>query len=280
MSVLHVVTDNITLSQALLDKIKRLSLSLSAEIKIFVIGHNKFADRHYINNFNALWPDYKQQQVEAAKDLQKRLQADFPNIAIKTLIEKRWFKIIEQTVGKSDYVVLIRQGQDDEIFAAAKAFISQSECNILLLGDKTWPQNIQILGAVDPMHEDDPQALADKMVYRHINRLRKPLNAEQWYLVHSIYIPPLAITHKKEISQIHRQEVSRLAQKLHCPNDHIKYLEGKPEHALTAYMSKHPVSLLVVGSRKHSQWEKWLNGSTVEYLIEHSNADILLAKNL
>jgi len=47
---------------------------------------------------------------------------------------------------------------------------------------------------------------------------------------------------------------------------------------LQSYTRREQIDLLVLGSRQHSRLDKWLNGSTVEALMKHSDLDILITR--
>lgn len=278
MTKLHIVTESATLPSSVLEKIMRLKKALDADVCAYLIRHNRFVDRHYVKALGSLWPSYTEKEIDQGEALAKQMSKSVGETEVKVVFDKQWRSDIRQDVADNDYIVLFRQDEDCELTSTAKQLISSSNCNVVVMTEKRWNSQYRVRGAIDPLHEDDPKMLADKQVYRHLQRMVKAMNAEDWQLLHAIYVPPLAIAHKKEIGEIHRQEITQLAHKLKCPNNHVKYLEGKPEHALEYHVKKQQVDLLIVGTREHNALDKWLSGSTVEYLLESNSVDMLLAR--
>jgi hypothetical protein len=279
---IHVVVENPVLSKTVINKIKKLEKGLNAQLNWYLLGHESVADRKYIGVnavLSQLWHSVQSQQTSQLQLFEAQLTTAFGEVNVTSINDRYWGKSIQQLCGPQDYVIIVRNETTALLSSATKHFISQSDSNILVIGHRAWHSSVQLVGTIDPFHEDDPQLNSDKVVWFTLQHFKQVMQSTHWQLLHVIYVPPMAINHNKEISAIHREEVMSFCKAVKCPSDNIKFLHGNPEQSLSKFARQENVDLLIVGSRKHGFIDKWMNGSTVEVLLELDDIDVLIARS-
>jgi hypothetical protein len=270
---IHIVVEDTRLSKPIIDKIKQL--------KRYVLCHNSVHDRRYVESeglLTQLWHLYNRQETSKCQEFDTSVSKIFGPCEIRPIYERYWGKVLEETGDAEDYVVIVRNDADNALSSATCHFISQSRLNVLIIGEQPWHKTVRLAAAIDPFHEDDPEQEADNIIWHHLQQLKLTFKGCFWQLIHAIYIPAIAIDHKKVISEIHREGVSFFCKTHRCSLDQLKYLYGRPEESIAQYIKQDNIDVLIVGSRKHGYIDKWLNGSTVEVLVQLDHIDILIAR--
>ena len=146
---------------------------------------------------------------------------------------------------------------------------------ILLLHNKIWKHSINILAAVDPLHEHARPVHIDDNIVSLTQSWAKSLSAT-WAIAHCYYVASILTEYRNRLLSMHREGLSAFAKKHHIPNEYCVLLEGIPEDALSSYIHKNQVDILVVGLVTRSKLKQLWIGSTTTALLSEPPCDLLM----
>lgn len=147
---------------------------------------------------------------------------------------------------------------------------------VLLTNSEAWQKPLNVAAAVDPLHEHEPVKQTDKKLLKKLQVFSKRLSANDTIL-HSCYVPPIAIDHRKEILKIHEEALRQLISSSNIKQDTLVMLKGLPEESITKWLSSTNTDILMLGllTRNDEVMNRHI-GSTALSLIEQLPCDLLL----
>lgn len=146
---------------------------------------------------------------------------------------------------------------------------------ILIMTQRLWPQTIEFVAAVDPMHEHASPTDMDNDIVRTTRHWTQQFKSN-WVLAHCCYIAPMFLEHKNVMLNIHAEGLAEFARHANIKEWQTKMLNGNPEHALPRYIEKQGVSILVLGLVARNQLKAMWVGSTTMTLLDDPPCDLLL----
>ncbi|WDE02387.1 universal stress protein [Thalassomonas actiniarum] len=276
MTRLHIIIEDYSLSLAEINKIALLQQAYAAELFWYAHAHDTLLDRLYLSSeFATLWQSFTKDVKQTSHALEQTIQQHFKNCTLSHVYDKYWQKTVDDNAEHKDLRIIIRGKH--ELSHSVLQYINHTDSSVIILGNRSWGERCKLIGAIDPFHSDDPKNTSDINVYKLTRRIAERFQSQDWKLLHSVYIPPLAVSHAKELTQFHKQRVYEFCRKIQCPSDHMAFCGGNPEIAIEHYAQMNKIDLIILGSRKHGIIDKWLNGSTIEQLVKKPELDILLA---
>jgi nucleotide-binding universal stress UspA family protein len=153
--------------------------------------------------------------------------------------------------------------------------LTNIKASILLLQKKIWKHSVNILAAVDPLHEHVRPGQIDDDIVSLIQLLATSLKAK-WAIAHCYYVASVLTQHKNKLLLMHREGLNIFAKRLRLPDEHCILLEGTPEDALSSYIHKNQVDILVIGLVTRSKLEQLWIGSTTTTLLGEPPCDLLM----
>jgi nucleotide-binding universal stress UspA family protein len=133
------------------------------------------------------------------------------------------------------------------------------------------------LAAVDPLHEHArPDELDDNIV--SLTKVWATSLKSSWVIVHCCYIASVLTQYKSKLITMHREGFSAFAKRNRLHNEQCVLLEGIPEDALSSYVEKHHVGILVIGLVARNTLEQFWVDSTTSALLCSPPCDLLLIK--
>jgi nucleotide-binding universal stress UspA family protein len=264
-----------------LDKIVRLANIHHKQIKVIIDASAQLTGRGYWHLFDD--NDTLSHEVIAELDKkQAQLQKFFTMNAIKADVtvnqSTNYLQILNSEIEKNSDCVLVIEDtittKRHPIFQEFKGL----RAPILLLSHKLWKSSINILAAVDPLHEHArPDELDENIVT--LTRVWATSLKSSWVIVHCCYIASVLTQYKSKLMAMHREGFSAFAHRNRLPDEQCVLLEGIPEDALSSYAVKHHVDILVIGLVARNRLEKFWVGSTTSALLCAPPCDMLLIKH-
>lgn len=155
--------------------------------------------------------------------------------------------------------------------------VQKIDTPILLMRNTEWQSPINLAVAIDPLHEDIEETLVNEHLVKLATRFNK-ITIPNWPLIHSIYIPPMAIEFKKQIKTIHTDTVMEFSSEHNIAKNRVVLISGNPEETIPEWVANNQTDILVIGLLKRSKNPfRWI-GSTASALIEEIPCDLLLGR--
>ncbi len=165
--------------------------------------------------------------------------------------------------------------------------LRKSPVPVLLVKDKEWQHQGNILCAVNVACEDEAHLTLNSKIIEHANSLAHQFNANV-HLVNgypgtpvnlAIELPDFdARTYNETIRMQHEQRVNYLANEYGLPNANCHVKEGLPEDVIPEIADDLNVELVVLGTVGRTGLSAALIGNTAEHVIDSINCDLLAIK--
>jgi hypothetical protein len=148
---------------------------------------------------------------------------------------------------------------------------------ILLMSNTPWQTPINLAVAISPFHDKTGENEVDQHLVELASKF-KTVTAPNWPLIHSIYVPPMAVEFRKKIQEIHTDSVLDFAAEQNIRRNRVVIITGNPEDSLPQWVTHNQTNILIVGLLKRSKHPfRWV-GSTASALIEKIPCDLILAR--
>ncbi|MCH1923853.1 universal stress protein UspE [Shewanella sp. C32] len=165
--------------------------------------------------------------------------------------------------------------------------LRKSPVPVLLVKDKEWHHNGNILCAVNVACEDEAHLTLNSKIIEYANALARQFNANV-HLVNgypgtpvnlAIELPDFdARTYNETIRMQHEQRVNYLANEYGLPTTNCHVKEGLPEDVIPEIAEDLNVALVVLGTVGRTGLSAALIGNTAEHVIDSINCDLLAIK--
>jgi nucleotide-binding universal stress UspA family protein len=263
-----------------LDKIVRLANIHHKQIKVIIDASAQLTGRGYWHLFDDTDTLSHEVIVELDKK-QAQLQKFFTMNAIKANVivnqSTDYLQIINSEIEQNtDCVLVIEDAMTTKRHPIFQEF-KELKATILLLTHKLWKSSINILAAVDPLHEHARPDELDENIVSLTKGWATSLKSS-WVIVHCCYIASVLSKYKSKLIAMHREGFSAFAMKNRLPDEQCVLLEGIPEDALSCYAVKHHVDIIVIGLVARNRLEQFWVGSTTSALLYSPPCDLLLIK--
>jgi nucleotide-binding universal stress UspA family protein len=266
-------------TQECLSKALLIANAFKLSIDLLIDSRNNHPERWY-------WP-------ELLSDQDKKVRQDGESDAILTIekaLKETKLKYQKIILTKSSYATQINkllEPETETLLILEKKLrnkhhpifqeIQKINAPILLTHDTQWHSPINLAVAIDPLHED----VEESLVNEHLVKLAAGLNKvtiSSWPLIHSIYVPPMAIEFKAQIKTIHKETVMDFSSEHNIAKNRVVLISGNPEETIPQWAANNQTDILVIGLLKRSKKPfRWI-GSTASALIENTSCDLLLAR--
>ena len=263
------------LHTASIEKAARLSTALQLPIHIIADNRVRATERWYWQSLSVSDATRQQlaQQQQCLSYITRQLNDE--NITHETTLiaDNNCLAALTQQCS-DDSLLLI---QDEPLKQRHPVFqqLSKLKCPILIMQKRPWHSPLKISVAVDPMHSNDQAAKLDILILKSSQKLIKKLKAK-WQILHSCFVPPVFIEHKKAIFRLHQEGLIGLLKKAGIPHDNATLLEGTPEQALIKIIKQQHTDILCLGLVARHPLELFLVGSTAYALLQSPPCDLLL----
>lgn len=264
-----------------LDKLVHLANNHHKQVKVIVDASAQLTGRGYWHLFDDIAPLSKEVIAELDKKT-AQLHKFFSMNAITAEVfvnqSTNYLQRLNSEIEKStNSLVVIEDTVTKKRHPIFQEF-RELKATVLLLSNKIWKQPINILAAVDPMHEHAPPEDLDEKIVSLTQNWALSLKAN-WAIAHCYYVASVLTQYKSKLHAVHRDGLHDFAKKLRLPKDNCILLEGITEDALSSYAEKQHVDILVIGLVARNKLERLWVGSTASALLFAPPCDLLLIKH-
>ena len=264
-----------------LDKLVHLANIHKKQIKVIIDASAQLTGRGYWHLFDNIEP-LSNEVIVALDKKQAQLNQFFNMNAIKAdvIINQsiNYLKILNSEIEKNAGSLVIIE---DSIIANRHPIFQEFrglKVPILLLSKKRWKHSINILAAIDPMHEHARPDHIDENIVSLTQNWASSLKAS-WVIAHCYYVASVLTQYKRKLIAMHHESLNAFAKINRLPDKHCVLLEGIPENALSSYIDKHHIDILVIGLVARNKLEQFWIGSTTSALLCAPPCDMLLIKH-
>ncbi len=261
------------------NKVAYLATLYGSEIHVLIDKRVKAFERWY---WPQLDPDNTLMNDSEAKfnQLKETLTKNFSQRGIQTTIsgvEKTdHLTSLNQVLDDDNSLVMIEHQNDDKKHAIFQS-LHLINASTLVLTDKPWSTPLNMIAAVDPLHENARPENIDE----HIAELLKEIATQskaRWTVIHSCFIASVLYEYEKRILEMHKDEFNDFAKRMKIDKSHICLIEGQPEEALETYIKKNKVDIMIIGLVARNFIEQMWVGSTTTALLDDVPCDMLLVR--
>lgn len=263
-----------------LDKIIQLANIHQKRIKVIFDVSAQLKGRGYWHLFDDKEALSKELLVGVHKKQEQLIKFfDMNAIKVEIIINQAtdYLKMLNHEVAKNSHSVVLVEDN-----AAAKRHsifqkLTDINTSVLILSHKVWKHPVNLLAAVDPLHEHERLAKIDDNIALLTQNWSLLLKAS-WEIGHCCHIDGILAKYKNKVLSIHREELSVFAKKHRFSLQKCIVLEGVPELALASYIEKQRMDILVIGLVSRNKLEQFWVGSTTTALLNSPPCDMLLIK--
>tara|TARA_R110000787_G_scaffold52412_4_gene123435 strand:+ start:777 stop:1655 length:879 start_codon:yes stop_codon:yes gene_type:complete len=277
-----VITENIDPTQVVLNKALRLAQRAKANLTILVNKKNVATEQH-------LQLIYQQQIANPAMlgvDDFARPQFDV-NIKYSTTPFSHQEVLTE--ISNHPYDLLIKGIHTAQpLWGLLRSdnhyLLREGNTNLLLVGDKIWPDNGHILAALETEETTDKHLELNQFMLDESQYLAQLLSSD----VHLIncyqeqpsmsLAEPLFDEESQEPLQQHWRHLQYSAANFSVQQDHIHVEAGLPEYVIAHEAEKYQVDIVVLGAGEHRGLLGLLKGHTSEFIVNTLPCDALILK--
>ncbi|GGW88698.1 universal stress protein UspE [Alteromonas halophila] len=244
-----------------------------------------------------------QQEREAMRDAVTKNRAEW----LSTLLTERKFFDVEVVVewNSTAYEAVIHHVLDEKHDLVVKATKPHNDFSsviftptdwhlmrkcptpVLLVKDHDWPEDGNIIAAVNVGSEDEEHSQLDDKITRYAREYAALLSGHV-NLVNSYPSTPLNIaievpefdpeTYNNAVKNHHREEMASHAQRFDIDPDRCYVKEGLPEKVVPAVAKDIDAELVIIGTVGRVGLSAALIGNTAEHVIDELNCDVLAIK--
>jgi len=215
------------------------------------------------------------------------------NINVKVVWHNRPFEAIIDQVDTFGYDLVIKGTHEHDklkavIFTPTDWHILRKcPCPVLLVKDHLWPENGNILAAINVGSDEEEHAALNNKITEEALNLANIIHANA-NLVNSfpgtpvniaIEIPEFnAAEYNDNVKNHHINSMQKHAQKFGIDEQHTFVKEGLPEDVIEAMAEELDAELVILGTVGRTGISAALIGNTAEHVIDRLNCDVLALK--
>lgn len=274
-------------SQLALDKALRLARHTGAELELLICTHSGYLeDGFYFEPPQAAV--MRQQQIQNHRQLLEDMALVMRQQGFRVSTDVVWgnpsYRQIIHKVLQSKPDLLIHSTRHHE--KISRLLLSHQDwqllrfcpCPVLLVKDRPWPAQLNVVVAVDPNHANDKPADLDRQLTAAGQALAAATQGEV-HLFHACYQPPVSGLYALRIDvQAYRDRTAYLLQDFGIPAEQLHIDEREILQSLPELLHSLEASVLVMGVVSRSAIDRFLVGSTAEKLLDQVDQDVLIVK--
>lgn len=263
-----------------LDKIVRLAKIHSKKITVIIdasIQSNGRGYWHLFDEIDTMTNDLMAEIDKKKSQLIKFFAMNALNVEVIINQSTSYLSFLDSKIKSNEKTLVIIEDSNTTKRHPIFQKLTNINAHILLLHNNIWKSSIHILAAVDPLHEHARPGHIDDNIFSLTQLWAKLLNA-RWTIAHCYYVASVLTKYKNRLLLMHSEGLNFFANKHHLPYDNCVLLEGIPEEALSSYIHKNQVNILVLGLVTRSKLEQLWVGSTTTALLSEPPCDLLMLK--
>ena len=261
-------------------KISTLASSLNASVTVMLDTRMRSLERWYwpkFDGFHKIKRDSEAIKTTLKNNISQELNSrNVEHDIVEIKADKFKSQIIHMVDNNASTLFVVdhhKQSSQHPIFQ----MFTHINTAILILTDKPWKKPLNVVAAVDPLHEHSRSGTLDNQIVSLTKDLGKFMKI-QWTVAHACYVAPVLLEHKKRIIQTHADGLAEFAYDLNIPEKKTVLLKGMPEDVLPVWIEKNKIDLLLMGLVARNKLEDFWVGSTTSAFLHKPPCDMLLVK--
>ncbi|WP_286237670.1 universal stress protein [Neptuniibacter halophilus] len=287
-------------SAALLTKAARLALQHNARVELFCCCYNRSIKHGY------LFDKAEEQKAEHAyvRQIESRLEALCQGLQVEG-VEAEFDACWNRHTGEGVVRKVLRYQPDlllhpvaphsrigHYLFAPVDWQIARKcPVPVLFVKNTPWPDHCRIVACIDPLHEGDQRALLDREL---LSRSRgfvgdefTELRVLHCYntLPHEAIFDEHVVTDyealQDRVEKTHLSTCNGILEEFGLSSDSylVDIIKGEADLTISNYARHNQVDIVAMGAVARSVLDRWLVGSTMEYVVDHVDCDVLIVKH-
>ncbi len=161
---------------------------------------------------------------------------------------------------------------------------------VLFVKDRPWQAITRITACIDPLHVGDEQGMLDREILQRCQLFTTGGHSELRVLHCYNTLPHEAIFDEHvvtdyealqvKVEKTHFERCNKLLCEFELSTDssHVDILKGETDLTISNYAKHNAIDVVVMGAVARSVFDRLLVGSTMEYVVDHVDCDVLIVK--
>lgn len=235
--------------------------------------------------------------IQDRTDWLKQLIADSQfgpnNIDTKVIWHNRPYESIIREVITGQYDLVVKATHDHDILKSVIFtptdwhLLRKCPCSVLLVKEHAWPENGNILGAVNAGTDDNDHNDLNNSIISNMRYMASLLNG-QINIVNAFPPTPMNIAveipefdvneYQNSMQQHHEKAIKAFASEHDIDMNNVFCEEGMPEDVIPKVSDRIDAELVVIGTIGRGGISAALIGNTAEHVIDNIDCDLLALK--
>lgn len=274
-------------AQPALDKAVKLARPAGAELELMICDHNSYLeDGFYFDPPRAA--ELRGEHVGKNLALLEEMAAGLREQGLTVQVDARWgnppYEQIIDKVLESKPDLLVQSTRRHE--KIARLLLSHQDwqllrycpCPLLLVKDRDWVTQPNVLVAVDPTHaHDKPADLDDHLTDMGATLASLCDGAVHFY--HSSHLPPVSGLYPISVDPaVYEEKCADLLARHDLSSDRLHIEEEDIQTSLPELADRLEAAVVVMGVLSRSRLDRLLVGNTAEKLLDRLHQDVLAIK--
>ncbi|WP_019674440.1 universal stress protein UspE [Arsukibacterium perlucidum] len=215
------------------------------------------------------------------------------DIDLKVVWHNRPFEAIVHEVLEQNFDLVIKGTHNHDILKSMIFtptdwhILRKCPCAVLLVKEHEWPENGNIIAAVNAGSEQDHHQSLNQRVISNAKAMAQVLHGKV-QLVNAFPGTPVNIAieipefnpqqYNSAMRQHHENAVAELARQFDMAEQDTHVLEGMPEDIIPALATELDAEMVVIGTIGRTGLSAAIIGNTAEHLIDQLDCDVLALK--
>jgi len=213
--------------------------------------------------------------------------------SVKVVWHNRPFEAVVQTVTDHGYDLVIKGTHDHDVLKSMIFtptdwhILRKCPCPVLLVKEHAWPEQGNILAAVNAGSEKAHHKALNQLIIRQAKAMAAMLNAKV-HLVNAypgtpihvaIEIPEFnPVEYNDSMRHHHVDAANALAGQFDITSDAVHVLEGMPEDVIPRIAKELDAEMVLIGTIGRTGLSAAIIGNTAEHVIDRLDCDVLALK--
>lgn len=213
--------------------------------------------------------------------------------SVKVVWHNRPFEAIVQTVTEHGYDLVIKGTHDHDVLKSMIFtptdwhILRKCPCPVLLVKEHAWPEQGNILAAVNAGSEKAHHKALNQLIIRQAKAMAAMLKAKV-HLVNAypgtpihvaIEIPEFnPVEYNDSMRHHHVEAANALAGQFDITSDAVHVLEGMPEDVIPRIAAELDAEMVLIGTIGRTGLSAAIIGNTAEHVIDRLDCDVLALK--
>ena len=215
------------------------------------------------------------------------------DIAIQVVWHNRPFEAVVKAVLEHNFDLVIKGTHDHDVLKSMIFtptdwhILRKCPCPVLLVKEHAWPEQGNIIAAVNAGSEQEHHKSLNKRVITKALQMAELLHAKV-YLVNAYPGTPVNIAieipefnpqeYNSTLQRHHKDAVKLLADDYAIPAEQCHVLEGMPEDVIPKLAQQLDAEMVVIGTIGRTGLSAAIIGNTAEHVIDRLDCDVLAVK--